>query len=68
MSKKYFIVWNENRSEGYITDDPEDADYTATGFSSSFGQSTLGVAFRESYAEDEESDEFEVQEIEIPNN
>lgn len=68
MSKKYFIVWNATRSEGFITDDEDDAHYTSTGISNSFGITTVGEAFRESYADDEDGEELEVQEVELPNN
>ena len=67
MSKKYFIVWNDTRSEGFITDDEDDANYTATGISNSFGVTTVGSAFRETYADDKDGVELEVEEIEIPN-
>ncbi len=66
MKVKYHIVWNETRTEGFITQDRDDADYTATGISSSFGVSTIGDAFREAYAE--YGEELEIQEIEIPTN
>ena len=63
MAKKYWIVWNENRSEGFITDDKMDADSAAT----YGGTSTVGLAFWESYGDDEGLSELEVEEIEIPN-
>lgn len=68
MSKKYFIVWNDTRSEGFITQDQDDAEYTATGISTSFGVTTVGDSFRETYADGEEDAEFDIQEIEIQTN
>ncbi len=68
MGKKYWIVWNDARSEGFITQDQGDAEYTATGISTSFGVTTVGDAFRETYADGEEYAEFDIQEIEIPTN
>lgn len=66
MGKKYYIVWNAAKNEGFITDDEGDAVYTATGVSGLFGVPPIGDAFRESYADDEDGEELELQEIELP--
>ena len=48
---RYYIVWNENRTEGVVFDNIKDAEICATG---AFGivYSTLGYEFAEIY-EDE---------------
>lgn len=63
MGKTYYIVWNETRTEGYITDDLEDAEYASSGKQAGWSAPTLGVAFREAYEGLE--DDFELQEIKI---
>ena len=50
--KQYFIVWNEARSEGFITDDAADAEACRTGVSRSWS-SAMGDAFAEAYDEEE---------------
>lgn len=44
----YFIVWNADRTEGFITDDQNDA-LTAAGNRQVNYESTLGATFREQY-------------------
>lgn len=63
--KKYFIVWNAGKSEGFITDMEADAKSTKSGrphrelgYSS---QSTAGAAFHEAY----EDDKLTIQEVEL---
>jgi len=53
---KYFIVWNADKSEGFITTDEDDACSALTG-EPHMGlgyptQSTLGEAFFENYGEE----------------
>lgn len=54
--KNYWIVWNENRSEGFITDDENDAKTAMTGKPNrSRGypcSSSVGLAFYEAYEDD----------------
>jgi hypothetical protein len=63
--KKYFIVWNSGRSEGFITDCQHDAQSCKTGKPHRqlgyMSQSAVGEAFHEAY----EDDGLRVQEIEI---
>jgi hypothetical protein len=54
--KRYHIVWNERKTEGYITDDENDATYAQSGMQISAGVSTLAEALRESYADDDGDD------------
>jgi hypothetical protein len=56
--KQYHIVWNKRKTEGYITDDENDATYAQSGIqiSVSAGMSTLAEALRESYAYDDGDD------------
>lgn len=64
--KRYFIVWNTDRSEGFVTDDHADAVSATTGSSNyTLGypsQSTAGAAFHETYEDDSP---LELQEVEI---
>ncbi len=62
----FFIVWNEARNEGFITDDAADAQSAVTGrpnydlgYPSS---STVGSAFREAY----EDDTLSIEQVELP--
>lgn len=59
--KKFYIVWNEARNEGFITDDRDDARQCVIG---SFGNlcSSAGQAFAENYEDDDRT----MQEIELP--
>ncbi len=50
-TKKFYIVWNEARNEGFITDDEFDASLCARGEIRS--GSTVGIAFSEAYDDDE---------------
>ena len=63
--KKFFIVWNQTKTEGYITDDKRDAQFTSDGTPGRYGNPTVGEAFRESYAEDADGKVLPMQEIEI---
>jgi len=51
---KYWIVWNESKSEGFITDDEGDAKAAKTGKRNKRTpySSTLGDQFFECYGED----------------
>lgn len=60
MTKKYYIVWNAPKSEGFITNDYADALTAATGESTGF-DSALALEFFESYGETEHA----IQEIEL---
>lgn len=66
--KTYHIVWNESRTEGYITDDADDATLAATGFQAVPAVSTLALAMREQYAdgEDDQDTELPMQTIQLP--
>lgn len=59
--KKYYIVWNEAKSEGFITDDRRDAEQCLIG---SFGQ--LASAAGQNFAENYEDDDRILEEIELP--
>lgn len=56
--RKYFIVWNADRSEGFITDNHSaalNAHYASQAYwEGSPGTSTLGLSFAELYREDPE--------------
>lgn len=62
----YFIVWNEGRSEGFITNDKVDAKGTVSGKPTRHrgyvSCSTAGSAFHEAY----DDDKLTIQEIELP--
>ena len=58
--KTYYIVWNEGKSEGFVTDDVEDAKQVKSKrFRNPY--TTAGAAFKECY----EDDKLSLQEIEI---
>jgi len=61
----FYIVWNQTRTEGFITDDRNDALFAAEGISTRNGSSTVGEAFRECYADDEDGEALPMQEVEI---
>lgn len=61
--KKFYIVWNPAKNEGFITDDRKDALFASEGISR-HGNPTLGEALRECYAEDDD-EALPMQEIEI---
>lgn len=66
MSKRmFYIVWNHTRTEGFITDDHNDALFAAEGLSPRNGSSTVGETFRECYTDDEGGEALLMQEIEI---
>ena len=62
--KKFYIVWNLNKNEGFITDSKEDAAFTADGISPRFGNPVVGESFRDCYIDDAD-DGLPMQEIEI---
>lgn len=55
--KQYHIVWNESKTEGYITDDADDAEFASVGWRAKASCSTLAQAMRESYANDDDEDD-----------
>lgn len=61
--KHYYIVWNESKTEGYITDDEDDAEFARVGWLAKASCSTLAQAMRETYAndDDEEDDDGPVE-------
>ena len=64
MEKKFHIVWNETKTEGFITDDADDARFASTGeMSGGFGVSTIGEAFQDCYGGGDKA--LTVQEVEI---
>ena len=51
--RKFYIAWNNDQTEGFVTDSPEDALVAASGESKGLASfSSLGEAFREVYDED----------------
>jgi len=64
MKKQYHIVWNAQKTEGYITDNEDDATYASSGMVCGVGASTIAEAMREAYAQDEDS--FDDTEEELP--
>jgi len=58
--KQYHIVWNSTKTEGYITDSEDDAEFARSGFQANFSSSTLALAMREAYADGEDDDETEL--------
>lgn len=63
MSTKFYIVWNNKRNEGFVTDSLDDAAYASSGFQTRLACSALACQFREVYDPDDEDMEFSVQEI-----
>lgn len=59
--RKFYIVWNEARNEGYVTDDYSDALYTQTGDQQTFYTPSLGDAMRECY----DDEDLVLEEIEL---
>ncbi len=59
---KYYIAWNEDRSEGFITDDPNDAGFARGDTAAWLHESALAEEFFNLYGED---DLPEVEQIEI---
>lgn len=49
---KFYIVWNESRNEGFITDDSDDADTALNGRGGKFAVSTAAEAFNDIYGDD----------------
>lgn len=70
MTKRYFIVWNGDRSEGFITD-CHGAALNAHHFIQDYwegapGVSTIGLAFAETYRDEAEGTEYpDIQTVEI---
>ena len=64
---KFYIVWNPRRTEGFVTNDPDDALVASTGERLKLGTSAVGECFYETYSDDAEPGdfEFEIQELEI---
>jgi hypothetical protein len=56
VERRYFIVWNSDRSEGFVTDEKADAESAVSGRSNRklgyYSQSTAGAAFHEAYEDD----------------
>lgn len=70
MTRKYYIVWNGDKSEGFITDSygaALNADQAVTHHNEGFiGNSTLGLSFVEIYRDDDEEGDYpEITEIEL---
>lgn len=63
--KKYHIVWNKSRTEGFITDDEDDAEYASSGMRCGVGVSCIAEAMRETYCDDDEDEELPAQTIEL---
>ena len=59
--KRFFIVWNGKKNEGFITDNQLDALDVAEGEDFGCPNSTVGEAFRETY----DGQALSIQEIEI---
>lgn len=57
---KFYIVWNDRKNEGFITDDEQDAIACYRRVNRVIS-STVGDAFSESY----EDDDLSMQEVEI---
>jgi hypothetical protein len=62
--KQFFIVWNPNKTEGYITDSKPDAMFASDGVASRSGTPILAEALRDTYCEDAD-DGLPMQEIEL---
>ena len=60
-AQAFHIVWNEARNEGFITDDEQDALACLSG-GNRYGGSTVGIAFSESY----EDDDLSMETITLP--
>ena len=50
QEKEYFIVWNETKSEGFITSSEDDAEFARTRFQSGRAVSLLADSMRSIYA------------------
>ena len=48
-TKTFFIVWNEQKNEGFVTDDKGDALYVSKGREPRGGTPAVGEAFRDAY-------------------
>lgn len=63
----HYIVWSPKRTEGFVTNDADDAEYVRCGFRAGMAVSTAGQAFREAYLdEDDDSTELPMTEINMP--
>ena len=54
MSKPYWIVWNETRTEGVIFSDKLDADYASQPHRTQLSVSVLAATFAEEVYDDED--------------
>lgn len=64
----YYIVWNKGRTEGYITNDLDDANTAATGSrNNKLGTSSVAEALYDTYTEDGDNPDYQFvrQEIEL---
>ncbi len=65
MAREYWICWNEGRTEGFITSDASDAAQCSDGMFEN-PRSTVGEAFREIYADDDEDIELQTERVVLP--
>lgn len=63
--KTYYIVWNQDKSEGFITDDYSDAIACSTGYFDNIS-STIGSEFHDLYAPDDDEPPLIMQTVELP--
>lgn len=69
--RKYYIVWNGDRTEGFVTDEHGAAlnahHNTGEYWEGSIGRSTLGIAFAECYREDDDDIDGapDIEEVEL---
>lgn len=61
MARKFYIVWNEAKNEGFITDDRDDALACHAG-KQRLISSSMGDAFAEIY----DDDDLSLEEVELP--
>jgi len=55
---KYIIIWNKERTEGYITNDADDADTAHYGFRNKMGTTAVGERMHEAYTEDGDEPDY----------
>ena len=60
MHKRYYIVWNESKTEGYITDSEADADFAQSGVQGEYAHPALAWAMRDIYAAAEREKSMEL--------
>lgn len=63
--KRYHIVWNSRKTEGFITDDDADAEFARSGTQMSGCLSTLADAFRDCYGDEDEEQPAQTVTIEV---